>query len=239
MTLLVSVGFGFGALKGHPVFGMIAAQVDHVPWEGTVFWDLIQPAFMFMVGIAMPFALARRMEQGEGFRKLWRHVALRSLRLLVLSEIIMCIQRNRVHLQLTNVLAQIAFTYFLCFLIMQLRFSWQVLAAAALVVVPYSCIQVYLMTDNLVADVANGPELRSVEVRRDAFTALGSDARQLFAVASIAIMPATVLASLLVQASGGVRFENLGIHLTFFAALTAVAIWMTLAEWSKSTRERP
>jgi predicted acyltransferase len=132
MLVLVSAGFGLARVPDAASFKFLAGWFDHVAWEGGVFWDMIQPAFMFMVGVAMPFSLARRMEQGATFQSLWRHVAVRSLRLLVLSEIIMCINRNRLHLQLTNVLAQMAFTYFLCFLIMQLRFRWQVAASIAL-----------------------------------------------------------------------------------------------------------
>jgi heparan-alpha-glucosaminide N-acetyltransferase len=58
MLLLASEGLGFSMLKGDPTWGRVAGWFDHVPWEGLVFWDLIQPAFMFMVGVAMPFALA-------------------------------------------------------------------------------------------------------------------------------------------------------------------------------------
>src|SRR5262245_18085739 len=32
----------------------LAYQFDHVPWFGCAFWDLIQPSFMFMVGVALP-----------------------------------------------------------------------------------------------------------------------------------------------------------------------------------------
>ena len=130
MVLLVSGGFGFGALRKHPAFGAIAAQFDHVPWDGAVFWDLVMPAFTFMVGAAMPFALARRIELGATFAQNLRHVALRSVKLLLLSQILVSVSGNRLHFQLVNVLTQIAFTYFLCFLIMQLRFRWQVLTAA-------------------------------------------------------------------------------------------------------------
>src|ERR1700683_5050605 len=58
MLLLVSDGFGFGMLQAHPGWAWLAKQVDHAAWEGCTFWDLIQPAFTFMVGVAMPFALA-------------------------------------------------------------------------------------------------------------------------------------------------------------------------------------
>lgn len=132
MLLLVSSGFGFHALAGHPVWGAVARQVDHVEWEGAVFWDLIQPAFMFMVGVAMPFALARRAAAGAGFRQNFAHVALRSLKLVLLSQILICIGANKLEFQLINVLSQIAFTYLLAFLIMQLEFRWQAAAAAAL-----------------------------------------------------------------------------------------------------------
>src|ERR1051326_7587961 len=65
MLVLVSGGFGLAALAQHrPAFAGIAKQFEHMPWELTTFWDLIQPAFVFMVAVAMPFALARRMEQG-------------------------------------------------------------------------------------------------------------------------------------------------------------------------------
>ncbi|MEK7404404.1 MAG: hypothetical protein AAB225_04790 [Acidobacteriota bacterium] len=129
MILLVAEGFGFGPLKNHPVFGLIANQVDHVAWQGAVFWDLIQPAFMFMVGVAMPFAFARRIERDAGFGQNLAHVLGRSLKLIALSQLFTIVHSGRVQFGLINVLSQIAFTYFLCFLIMQLRFRWQVAAA--------------------------------------------------------------------------------------------------------------
>ena len=51
MFVLVSRGFGLEALaKRNPAFSGIANQFEHMPWEWITFWDLIQPAFMFMVG---------------------------------------------------------------------------------------------------------------------------------------------------------------------------------------------
>src|SRR3954470_1306333 len=65
MLLLVSNGFGLGVLEHYPGWTWLAKQVDHAAWEGCTFWDLIQPAFTFMVGVAMPFAFARRLAQGS------------------------------------------------------------------------------------------------------------------------------------------------------------------------------
>ena len=130
MLILVSEGFGLAGLaRRNPAFAGLADQFEHHPWEWIAFWDLIQPAFMFMVGVAMPFALARRLECGATHRQLFWHVAARSFRLLVMSQILLSVQRHVLVFQLTNVLAQIALTYFLCYLIMQLTFRWQALVA--------------------------------------------------------------------------------------------------------------
>ncbi len=130
MLVLASGGFGLAELgRRNPAFAWIAGQFDHKPWEWIAFWDLIQPAFMFMVGVAMPFALARRMEQGATSRELLRHVAVRSLRLILMSQILISISAGGLRFQMINVLAQIGITYFLCYLIMQLEFRWQALIA--------------------------------------------------------------------------------------------------------------
>jgi heparan-alpha-glucosaminide N-acetyltransferase len=135
MVVLVSAGFGLtGLAERNPAFNGIAAQFEHMPWEWIHFWDLIQPAFMFMVGVAMPFAFARRMELGATQRRLFWHVAARSFRLILMSQILISISRGTMYFQLINVLAQIGITYFLCYLIMQMSFRWQaVIAAAALI----------------------------------------------------------------------------------------------------------
>jgi heparan-alpha-glucosaminide N-acetyltransferase len=135
MVVLVSAGFGLTALaKRNPAYAGIAEQFEHKPWEWIAFWDLIQPAFMFMVGVAMPFALARRIEQGATERQLFWHVVARSVRLILMSQILMSIARGSLHFQLINVLAQIGITYFLCYLIMKLEFRWQAAIAAGLLI---------------------------------------------------------------------------------------------------------
>jgi len=135
MLILASEGFGLAGLaKRNAAFEPIARQFEHMPWEWISFWDLIQPAFMFMVGVAMPFALARRIQQGATNRQLFWHVASRSFRLILMSQILMSISRGKLHFQLINVLAQIGITYFLCYLIMQLKFRWQAVAAAVLLI---------------------------------------------------------------------------------------------------------
>ncbi|MEZ5394905.1 MAG: hypothetical protein R2724_19050 [Bryobacterales bacterium] len=131
MTALASHAFGLAILADHPSLGWLGRQFEHVEWEGMVFWDLIQPAFMFMVGLAMPFAFeARRRKMGEG--SVWKHVAYRAVMLIVISQIIMSVSAGEAHFQLINVLAQIGFTYFFAYLVMQLPLRGQFLAAAGI-----------------------------------------------------------------------------------------------------------
>ncbi|HUQ91885.1 MAG TPA: DUF5009 domain-containing protein [Bryobacteraceae bacterium] len=133
MILLASSGFGLQALRNYPGWAWLAGQVEHAAWEGCTFWDLIQPAFTFMVGVAMPFAFARRMAQGATTRELFRHVAWRSLILIVLSNIFSNWGSTKgLSFQLINVLCQIAFGYVVCFLITRMRFAYQVVAAVVM-----------------------------------------------------------------------------------------------------------
>ena len=134
MIMLASGAFGFGALQNHPTYGRVAAWFDHVEWTGAVFWDLIQPAFMFMVGVAMPFALARRAALGATARQNFGHVAGRALKLILLSQVLIIVSGQRIHFQLINVLSQIAFTYFFTYLILQMKLRRQALTAALLLV---------------------------------------------------------------------------------------------------------
>ena len=135
MVILASGGFGLAALaRRDPAFAPLANQFEHHDWTWIAFWDLIQPAFMFMVGVAMPFALASRIARGATSGQLFRHVAVRSLRLILMSQILISISRGKLGFQLINVLAQIGLTYFLSYLIMKLKFRWQAVVCASLLI---------------------------------------------------------------------------------------------------------
>jgi predicted acyltransferase len=135
MLMLVSEGFGFSSLKAYAGWNWLAHQVEHASWEGCTFWDLIQPAFTFMVGMSMPLSLARRRREGATNWDAFRHVAWRALLLIVLSNIFSnwAARPGQLRVQFINVLCQIAFGYVLCFLILQVRFRLQMLAGAAMI----------------------------------------------------------------------------------------------------------
>lgn len=134
MFTLASEGFGFSVLQHDPTWGRVASWFEHVDWTGGVFWDMIQPCFMFMVGVAMPFALARRSERGATPGQNLKHVAIRSLKLILLSQFLIIASDHELRFQLINVLSQIAFTYLLTYLILQMKFRWQVASAGLLLI---------------------------------------------------------------------------------------------------------
>src|SRR5438132_6681561 len=58
----------------HPLWQFLAYQFDHVAWGGCAFWDLIQPSFMFMVGVAIPYSHASRVAKGYSPARIATHV---------------------------------------------------------------------------------------------------------------------------------------------------------------------
>jgi len=136
MLLLISHGFGIHeALRNNASMAWLANQFEHAAWVGCTLWDLIQPAFTFIVGVAVPLSIARRKAQGATSPAIFKHVLWRAFALLALSNVLSNWNSTQpLKLQFINVLCQIAFSYVLCFLILQLRFYWQVAAAAGLMV---------------------------------------------------------------------------------------------------------
>jgi predicted acyltransferase len=124
-------------LIGTPI-GAIGTQFHHHPWNGLRFWDLIQPFFMFIVGVAMPFSIGMRWEHGDSWATTFRHALLRSFLLLLFGWGVYCIGPGKLTFELWNVLAQLSFTYLVAFLMMrkssrtQLGFTFALLAITEL-----------------------------------------------------------------------------------------------------------
>ena len=53
--------------------------------DGMTITDLVFPAFLFIVGVAVPFALGGRLRRGQSRAGAWRHVVTRSLALVVMG----------------------------------------------------------------------------------------------------------------------------------------------------------
>jgi len=61
---------------------MVHFSDRHHGGSGMTFVDLVFPAFLFLVGMSIPFALGGRLERGEAASKVFGHVALRTALLL-------------------------------------------------------------------------------------------------------------------------------------------------------------
>ena len=135
-TMICMIGEGFGLLyfQRNALIGPLANQFRHADWnisipDGMHFWDLIQPFFMFVVGAVMPVSFARRWAAGETWQRSLMHVLRRSALLILFGLVARSCQARRPVLDLINVLAQIAFTYLIAFLV--LRKHWTVQAGVA------------------------------------------------------------------------------------------------------------
>ncbi|MEI6677491.1 MAG: DUF5009 domain-containing protein [Mariniphaga sp.] len=115
--------------------GAIGNQLDHAEWIGLHFWDLIQPFFMFIVGVAMPFSMTKRWNRGDSWSTTLRHAAIRSFLLLFLGWALYCIGPGKITFRFTNVLAQLSVTYFIAFLIMRKAVKWQLLVSFLVILI--------------------------------------------------------------------------------------------------------
>jgi predicted acyltransferase len=79
--------FALAALTGWPVFTWAATQMEHVPWDGFVFYDMIFPLFLFIAGVSMPFSIVRRKKRGESMKSIYLHLFKRLFLLLLLGWI--------------------------------------------------------------------------------------------------------------------------------------------------------
>lgn len=121
------------SLDGTIISG-IGKQLHHVHWNGLHFWDLIQPFFMFIVGVAMPFSFGRRWAKGEAWNQTLRHALLRSFLLLFFGWALYCISPGRITFHFTNVLAQLSVTYLIAFLIMRKKIHWQIAISFGMII---------------------------------------------------------------------------------------------------------
>jgi predicted acyltransferase len=116
------------------VLGFIGTQLDHHPWAGLRFWDLVQPFFMFIVGTALAFSVAKREERGESRSRITQHVVIRSLLLLLLGWALYCIEPGRITFRFQNVLAQLGVTYPIAYVLMRKKARTQIAWSFALIV---------------------------------------------------------------------------------------------------------
>ena len=154
MTMLAASGFGIAKFAGldrdnsvwqswdYDRFQQLSFHFEHPAWEsvrgwiGVSFWDLIQPAFMFMVGVAMPFSYARRQTMGSSARGRLLHALWRAVVLVLLGVFLYSLRSEQTNWIFTNVLAQIGLGYFFAYLLLSVSPQLQ-LGAIAVILMGY------------------------------------------------------------------------------------------------------
>ncbi|HEX3658004.1 MAG TPA: hypothetical protein VHV55_19610 [Pirellulales bacterium] len=151
MLLMASAGFGFKLvaetfpviwnMKGFLYWPYpnqppspwpgLADQFSHVAWQGCAIWDLIQPSFMFLVGVAMPFSYAARRAKGNSYLGTLGHAAVRCVMLVLLAILLASQGHKQTEFVFTNVLAQIGLGYLFVFLLVNRGMILQTLTLVA------------------------------------------------------------------------------------------------------------
>lgn len=95
----------------------IETHASHMDWVGCSFWDLIQPSFMFMVGVSMAYSYAKRQRLGDSFGKMLRHAFIRSLILIGLGIFLRTTYTATTNWTFEDVITQMGLGYVFLFLL--------------------------------------------------------------------------------------------------------------------------
>ncbi|MGB0580104.1 MAG: hypothetical protein ACPGVU_10415 [Limisphaerales bacterium] len=122
VLLLISGGLGVVETAARPEFAgsslrYLAGMFQPVEWLGVSVWDLLPAAFMFMVGVSVPYSYAKRWESGNEWNQLLIHAACRAGILIVLGVAISSGLGGGTRWEFTNLLCQIGLGYLVVFLL--------------------------------------------------------------------------------------------------------------------------
>jgi predicted acyltransferase len=122
MAMLVGLGgviVALANLTGWNWLEGLATQVHHhVEWEGFHFYDMIFPLFMFISGVAIPYAINSKLEKGVAQSLLFRKIFIRLLLLIAFGILYNgAASRGFTNARYVSVLSQIGFGYFFAALI--------------------------------------------------------------------------------------------------------------------------
>lgn len=143
MILLAVNGFGLATLakdSDSAFLKWLGFQTSHPEWishfhlVGFALWDMIQPAFMFIVGVAVPYSYAKRAALGDTRGKLVAHAWSRAIFLILLGVFLTSVRATETQWSFANVLCQIGFGYPFLLLLVGRRLRTQLIAGAAVLV---------------------------------------------------------------------------------------------------------
>ena len=169
MLVLATNGLGIAKAAGKfdgPFAQWLAFQGHHPEWVsqfnflGLSVWDLIQPAFMFIVGVSMPFSYEKRAKLGESYGKRMRHAWTRAILLTLLGVFLQSLRKPETYWIFTNVLSQIGLGYGFLFFFVGKSLRTQFIGGLA-ILIGYYFLMVFLPRDlpTYAAHFANGTSM--------------------------------------------------------------------------------
>ena len=146
------IGFHFDhpLWRSNFLFGPSTDPLEGSPWmRGAVsLWDLIQPAFMFMVGTAMAYSARKRDALGEPRWKQWVHAFIRAIVLILLGVFLSSMGTKQTHWEFPNVLAQIGLGYVFVFATVRWKWWGQVAAIATILIGTWTAFFMHTPSEN-------------------------------------------------------------------------------------------
>lgn len=131
-------GYLYDHSTGRPI-NHLFVQFIHHPWHGLHFWDLVQPAFMFMAGVSMAYSLNKQYKNGATWAQSFKKTLKRCFWLFFFGVLDYAVRPNGLSFELWDVLTQLSFTTLVAFLI----FQWSNLAQIGV------CVGLLLLTEIL------------------------------------------------------------------------------------------
>jgi predicted acyltransferase len=121
-------------VKG-PMSSALLNQFFHHPWHGLQLWDLVQPTFMFIAGVALAFYVRKQrlsFSRNQTFIKVLKRCGW----LFFWGVLDYAVRKNVLSFELWDVLTQLSFTTLVAFLIMDLPVAMQFIVSALCLIIP-------------------------------------------------------------------------------------------------------
>jgi heparan-alpha-glucosaminide N-acetyltransferase len=125
------------------IWALIAYNTEHVEWQGCSVHDLIQPAFSFLVGAALPFSIASRKLKGETFGQMLGHAIRRAFILIFLGIFLRSLWSRQTYFTFEDTLTQIGMGYVFLFLLGFTKVRTQVIAFVLILICFWAAFALY------------------------------------------------------------------------------------------------
>src|SRR5713226_398390 len=142
--------------------------LEHAEWNGWTPTDLIFPFFLFIVGVAIPLGLGKRVERGDKFKALFLKIVYRTVVIFLLGEFLAGFPYFHLStIRIPGVLQRIAVCYFFASIIfIKTKPRTQAIIALALLIVYWLLMKHVPVPGYYVGDLSKEGSLASIIDRK-------------------------------------------------------------------------